>query len=68
MGQVGLVRRVGLVREKNFEFVGQIGLVRRVGLVGGIGGLMEWEVKFANSKIKLYFCSIKTYTIKLRIK
>jgi hypothetical protein len=22
----------------------------------------EWEVKFANSKIKLYFCSIKIYT------
>ena len=66
VGQVGLVRRVGLVREKNFEFVGQIGLVRRVGLVGGIGGLMEWEVKFANSKIKLYFCSIKTFTKKTK--
>ena len=47
----------------NFEFVG---LVRRVGLVGGIGGLMEWEVKFANSKIKLYFCSIKTFTKKTK--
>ena len=55
-----------LRRILNFEFVGQVGLVRRVGLVGGIGGLMEWEVKFANSKIKLYFCSIKTFTKKTK--